>query len=202
MISRIMDWLDRKVNPEAYDPHSIKNNRYNQWGSPAEEPTMPVVFNQTSAANQASTLYQQALGQQNYQNYTVGIGTLGTGVGSSILVSGTGINNINTVATTWIPSRMGVHFTMLFVDAVGNHHSLVVDQAHMGILQQIAGPSSFGGDMAVDYAPTTPAQKMLEGDFSFDEMEQAENIIAGLAGDKATKGHEASQDTEYASEGI
>lgn len=197
MISRIMDWLDRKVNPEAYDPHSIKNNRYNQWGSPAEEPTMPVVFNQTSAANQANTIYQQALGQQ---NYPVGIGTLGTGVGSSILMPGTGNNNISTVATTWIPSRTGVHFTMLFVDAAGNHHSLVVDQAHMGILQQISGvpfPTSIS-----PFDPIATSQKMLEGDFSFDEMEEAEKLIAELAGDKATKGHEASQDTEYASEGI
>lgn len=200
MISRMMDWLEKKVYP-------IHQAVYKE-----EQPVTFIPYNQTSAAYQANNLYQQAAGQQAV--YTTA-GVLGCGSGvytsqNSINSNGPWVNPSSvTIATNqtapyWIPPRTGFHYAILFVDAAGFHHNIVVDQAHAGILQQISGMTNGGGvlgSVAVPFTPSTPSQpKMLEGDFSFDEMEAAENLIAELSSGRNQR-NEQGQDAGCAAEG-
>lgn len=206
MISRIIDWIDRAVNPNRYDPLSIKNNHYNQWGPPAEEkPVTFLPYNQTSAANQATNLYQQALGQQTAGYTLSNPGVLGAAGGGSYITTAGNLGGVGVSQSPYysVPQRTGYHYSILFVDAAGNHHTVVVDQAHAGILQQIGGMTSGGvlGNVAVPFTPYTSSQpKMLEGDFSFDEMEAAENLIAELSSGR-NQGNEQGQDAGCAAEG-
>lgn len=196
MISRLLDWMEKKVNPlKTLHEAVYREEQPMVVYDPAHQ---HATANQIMLSNMASNQYQAALGQQN-----AGVGTCGTYVypAGGTYITGAAAPPVGYVAATLpggyvavgnglgqcssayvVPPRTGIVFSFGFVDAAGQHHMLVIDQAHMGIFQQITAQS---------YTPAAqpaPAQhKMLEGDFSFDEMEVAEEIIAELA-NGATKG--------------
>ncbi len=165
MISWLMDRLDNYMQQgkpymkQMPDPNSISNNAYNQWG--------PV----TSAAN------------VNVVPSTVnGIcGTITTNaVGIGVPIAGVAGQH----TPMWIPSPSGLMYTMCFTDATGSIWALSVDQAYLSIMQQISVNHQFRCTIYQSSSPPIYVKPkplpMLEGDFSYDEMELAETIIEEL----------------------
>jgi len=80
----------------------------------------------------------------------------------------------------------GAKITIAFTDANGVTVAITVDQAHAAALSQISSmnqmyfPYPPGTVINGAYNKPTKPQPMLEGDFSIDEMEAAEQIIAEL----------------------
>jgi len=173
MISWAMDLIDRMVNPKKYDIHSITNNRYGQWDE--KEDTMAI---KTALTPGQIAGLGQITAQQNYltTNANVIYGAPAQGLGGYIYnQSGVGIINI--------PSPIGCHFTVYFVDAAGQGHHMVVDQAYLGILHQIGMQHQANNPYITQMKPYTPSPvpaKMVDGEFSLDEMDQAESIIMEL----------------------
>jgi hypothetical protein len=154
------------------------------------------------SAAYAQNAYNQRLGQQGaavnvYGNATTGTGYISTGIGG---YTPTGIatqyftpNAIYSNATpTTLPPMCGINTTINFTDARGFIYTITVDQSYAAILNQItiAHHSANYGNQPHPYAGPAPTAPMLEGDFSFDEMEKAEQLMKELAGE-AHQGQEA-----------
>lgn len=191
MISRLLDWMEKKVNPlKTLHEAVYREEQPMAIYDPAHQ--QATANQMMMQANQAAQ-YHAALGQQN----TAVIGTAVIGSGTYIYPTAAAapplggyshitVGNGQASYASWVPPRTGVMFTFYFVDAAGVHHSLVIDQAHLGLFQQISL------NCYVPQAQPAPAQhKMLEGDFSFDEMETAEEIIAELSSERHEERQEA-----------
>lgn len=184
MISKTFDWIERMVTPAKSnpDPLSISNNTYGQWG------TTPSAggYQQYTAAQQAGLGgYQTAVQQGNYivSNYPV------VGVGSNV--------------TYYQPPMTGTYLTVAFTDAHGVTWALPVDQAYAQMMSQMSAnhAATYGTMNQANQAPygfvvpaTAHEEKiMVEDDFSFDEMEEAERLILELEGavTSTKKGQEA-----------
>lgn len=80
-----------------------------------------------------------------------------------------------------LPMMSGVLHTTAFTDANGNTWAITIDQAYAQILQDISRSLQMTyGNQQVQCA--APLLKMLDGDFSEEEMTEAEGIIAELEG--------------------
>lgn len=109
-----------------------------------------------------------------------GVGSLGIGNG------GYGQAGVNVAPQSmqqhYIGPPSGAKVSIAFAGADGFVHSLVVDHAYFAMLNSISQQHNSIGQMTNGCATAMPHSKMLEGDFSIDEMEKAELIIAELAG--------------------
>jgi hypothetical protein len=126
------------------------------------------------------------------QIYTTNITGIGGGI-SSIpnqylsqypAAQGIGISGLASVNST--PNPTGVLVSIAFIDANGQTWCLTIDQAYAQIMAQISQYHSYRSMSVAQQAPNpwpTPApSKMVDGDFSFDEMEEAELLILELEG--------------------
>lgn len=102
--------------------------------------------------------------------------------------AGTGTLGIQQLPNSVIslPAPTGNHFTIQFRDASGVSRLMVVDQAYLGIIQQISNMMQYyvpQGPLPWPVSSPAPVHtKMVDGEFSLDEMGQAEEIIMELDG--------------------
>jgi hypothetical protein len=179
-----MNWITgiftTRSNP---DPQSISNNAYKQWGPPVaitsnSNPSHTHSYTVTGTGNLVSAANAQA------QNYGTVIGIAG---GISLIP--------NQYPSQYLALQLGGPFVsaptgtlvgIAFTDANGQIWALSVDGAYAQIMMQISQYHSSRGMAGAQQAPNpwpTPApSKMVEGDFSFDEMEEAELLILELEG--------------------
>jgi len=174
-----MNWITgiftTRSNP---DPQSISNNAYNQCGTPMA----PMSVGSINA--QANQQYGQSQAAQNYGIVTGiagGISLIPSQYPSYPVSQGIGIPGFGSV-----PNPTGVLVSIAFTDANGQIWALSVDGAYAQIMMQISQYHSYRGMAGAQQAPNpwpTPApSKMVDGDFSFDEMEEAELLILELEG--------------------
>src|SRR6266446_4689482 len=89
-----------------------------------------------------------------------------------------------------LPSPSGLTYMIPFTDASGSVWGLMVDQAYVAVMQQISmhHRSNYkGGQYQLQRSSMSAKSKlspMLEGDFSKEEMELAEEIIKELKSDE------------------
>ena len=141
------------------DSQSISNNAYNQWG-PIQAPN--------SAVN-----------------------SIGPTPGTVPILMGTAHT------LHYLPAATGTVITITFTDAHGIAMAINVDQAYVGIMCQISNLHQIKKGVGVNKYPTQlypygmsesnpKSEPILEGEFSYDEMELAETIIEELeSGEKA-----------------
>lgn len=166
MISKAMDWLECLVKTKEKEK---------------EERPMPIYLNhQTAAPNAAyqATAYQNATG-----GWTTGLATQNTGAGNGIVY----YQNQQGLAQQYyaLPVPCGAMTSMTFVDGTGSTWVIGIDQAYLAIMQQISNmhAATYGHttSMVNSFTPVArPIQMMVEGDFSFDEIEKAESLITEL----------------------
>jgi hypothetical protein len=202
MISWFLDRLEKIVSPIKNSHETVYKEEdiyaYIQEGQPMAN---------TTTTNIAAQQYTQALAQANvYQGnnqlisghqstgsytpyYTVtGTGTLGTPISQLGLVT----TPIQTSPSPAMPYPTGIVVHVAFTDANGAIQAILVDQAYAHYFQQISQMHTYGTQTrnGVGYiqpaTPSPPTHKMVDGDFSFEEMETAEDIIKELG-----QGHEA-----------
>lgn len=187
MISKILDMIEKLVQPQKQE-------------EPMAYFGVPITgINANTSAVTATiypTQYTQGLSAQNtggavgtYNVPTAGIG-IGGAAGSINTIYGQAYTtnyqaNAYQANASILPMMSGVLVSMGFIDANGLPSVIMVDQAYMQILQDISRnlQMTYGNQRAAQspYAGQ-PHLKMLDGDFSEEEMTEAEGIIAELEG--------------------
>lgn len=188
MISRIFDMIEKAVNPPKTiypDPQSISNNAYNQWGPSVNTFTGTGIYQyqQYIIAQQANPV------QNNWNSYL--------NLGGTVTVQGS-LSSLPNYPTTpiIIQPPTGMLCTIAFTDANGCVWSIIVDQAFATLMAAISqahtninqlSQGSVGIYKPIGLGSPAP-QKMVDGDFSFDEMAEAELIIQELEGGQKSEG--------------
>lgn len=127
-------------------------------------------------------------------------GGVGVPLGNQIYAGGHG--GVGTLTTTSLPMSMpiGIFHTIAFADANGTVWAMTVDASYVHIMNQISAmhnsnlrvrQAGYTSGLAT-YTPTPPMPKMVDGEFSFDEMAEAEQLISELEGASNTPGLEIS----------
>jgi hypothetical protein len=147
-----------------------------------------------AAINQSNAQYNQyhqALAQQNlhtgqYANYygintTSATGTYvstGANVSSAAAIGAPIYGNISATYTHYqLPNPTGNQTQIVLVDANGIGIPITVDTAYVPIIMQIICYHQMNQPMR---GPASPPVKMVDGDFSLDEIDQAEQIMEEL----------------------
>jgi len=167
-------WL-KSIHEAVYKEEDQPKFISNQWGTPmASNYTVTGICNPVGLTTVAQT--------QNYGS-VVGVSMAGSISSNQYLGQGIGVSYAPT----------GTFCQIAFTDANGHTWSLTVDQAFAQTMAQISQAHSYRQQYV--YAPQAPnnpwptlaiepapSQKMIDGDFSFDEMEEAELLILELEG--------------------
>lgn len=186
MISDFFDWIERRVSTVKKIHEAVyKEEPY---------PVYKLEEKQPLASNVHIKQYAQAVAQANsYQQY----GLANQGIIGTYISTGTPITSVGgpltavSISPSYQQSAMAMPYptgalvTVAFTDANGVPWAITVDQAYAGMLGQISQMHSYRNGYATYQAPiATPPPthtKMVDGDFSFDEMETAELIIQELS---------------------
>jgi hypothetical protein len=121
----------------------------------------------TGHSGQLGYLGQGGLGAGQYQvTYPATVTTAGQSVSQSY------------------PMPSGLTVSIAFTDAKGLVWSLVVDQAYAGMLTAISQQHQYRYQ-GISVMPQQQPSKMLEGDFSEEEMDKAERVIEEMKQDAA-----------------
>jgi hypothetical protein len=129
--------------------------------------------NVTISSLPASQAYQSALGQQAFTYASYPVTTVGNGVGIASAVYNTAVANY------MVPAPSGMLVAIQIYDALGNIVTIMIDQAYYQIIQEIMNVNKmmYGIGIATQ-SPVKPI--MVDGEFSLDEMDKAELLIAEL----------------------
>lgn len=146
--------------------------------------------------------YQQYANQQNTVT-TTSTGYYYSGPAGPLVGGGGGAGTARYVSTVGYPTvnlqpLTGVRITIAFTDARGTVFALEVDQAYAGLLTQISHNHAYyvpqQATIGTGYIPpikVSPPPKMLDGDFTEDEMTQAEQIIQEMGGSNGQEPYQA-----------
>lgn len=182
MISKIMDLLEKIAN------HNKKQEEQAMAGY------LPIQALTNSTPNGTYTTTATIYPTANTGGLGGVMGTLGSGsAGASTtylqaMAQNQQVNAYNNAygVAYALPPMIGVMHTITFVDARGIQWALEVDAAYAQIMQDISNNHNHANQI-YNY-PNQPQimpqahMKMLEGDFSEEEMTEAEGIIAELEG--------------------
>lgn len=136
---------------------------------------------------QAQAQYNAALSQQAYNmpynaatiGLTNGINSNTTGIGAYYAPGNQTAAGTYTSTNTYYPVTVPVptHFitTINFIDANGITHFLTIDSAYAAIFAQISMQHQYGTAPTNSYTP--PPSRMVDGEFSLDELSEAEKLI-------------------------
>lgn len=187
----VFDILKKIVmpSPAAENPMALVplNSGYNSGYSQASGIGTTTVV--TNLPNLGAPLYGGGGGISN----PVHLHTLGGG--------GTGGAGTLTTASLSMPMPMpiGIFHTIAFTDANGTVWAMTVDASYVHIMNQISAMHNSNSHArqagyVSGYTPTPPPplSKMVDGEFSFDEMAEAEQLISELEGASNTPGLEIS----------
>lgn len=181
MISKIMDLIERAVNPPKLLIEEEKAMAY--FG-------VPMSALNTNSATVTTTIYptQGGIG--------TAMGTLGSGSAGTTTYLQAMAQNPNSYNNSYnsaygnniVGQMTGMTVNIPFTDMNGQTWALAVDQSYAQVLQDISrAQASYNnyyhgmGQASQAYTPQAH-MKMLEGDFSEEEMTEAEGIIAELEG--------------------
>lgn len=131
-------------------------------------------------ANQANTA-------QTYTIHTTTSGGIGSVLGGPYLAGAGGYvqttsnpNHTHTGYAAVIPNPTGIKMNIIFTDANGFNMPIFVDAAYANIVSQISMQHGQINYLQQAMQPAPPHHKMVEGDFSLDEIAQAEEIMENL----------------------
>lgn len=115
----------------------------------------------TSNTVPMNTVY---IGQNQYANASQYVGAIGGGVGVSAVWQ--------TPTPPLVPFPVGNKTYYVLIDADGRHHHLCLDAAHIYVVEAI---NSYNRPATVYIKPT-----LNDPDFSLDELDQAEKVMAEM----------------------
>jgi hypothetical protein len=176
MISKAMDWLESKVS-SAKKLHEAVYKEEQTLAYTSNIPISHTIYKAAQNANYTQTIAVNSFPNSCFQQGIQTTTTTGVGLGNYVsVIPNQYLAGQQSYYQLPLPSGMMVA-TQIF-DAGGNPITVAIDQAYYQILQEIMlNPYTVSQSPYIQPLPQAPT---IEGEFSLDEMDEAELLIAEL----------------------